>query len=84
MHDRKRDLLWQTRIITEVYFFVVVGTHLDFYELLLYEERFWPFSRIWEIWYMDEFVHSKGGSTLWAHLTPGKDDDIPRSGLRTK
>ena len=24
MHDRKRDLLWQTRIITEVYFFVVL------------------------------------------------------------
>ena len=23
MHDRKRDLLWQKRIITEVYFFVV-------------------------------------------------------------
>ena len=23
MHDRKRDLLWQTRIITEVYFFVL-------------------------------------------------------------
>ena len=23
MHDRKRDLLWQTRIITEVYFIVV-------------------------------------------------------------
>ena len=23
MHDRKRDLLWQTRIITEEYFFVV-------------------------------------------------------------
>ena len=23
MHDKKRDLLWQTRIITEVYFFVV-------------------------------------------------------------
>ena len=26
MHDRKCDLLWQTRIITEVYFFVVGGT----------------------------------------------------------
>ena len=24
MHDKKRDLLWQTRIITEVYFFVVL------------------------------------------------------------
>ena len=24
MHDRKRDLLWQTRIITEVYFFCSV------------------------------------------------------------
>ena len=23
MHEEKRDLLWQTRIITEVYFFVV-------------------------------------------------------------
>ena len=23
MHDKKCDLLWQTRIITEVYFFVV-------------------------------------------------------------
>ena len=23
MHDKKRDLLWQTRIIMEVYFFVV-------------------------------------------------------------
>ena len=23
MHDRKRDLLWQTHTITEVYFFVV-------------------------------------------------------------
>ena len=23
MHDKKRDLLWQTRIITKVYFFVV-------------------------------------------------------------
>ena len=23
MHDKKHDLLWQTRIITEVYFFVV-------------------------------------------------------------
>ena len=28
IHDKKRDLLWQTRIITEVYFFVVmVDTH---------------------------------------------------------
>ena len=29
MHDRKRDLLWQTRIITEVYFFVVLVIVLD-------------------------------------------------------
>ena len=26
MHDKKRDLLWQTCIITEVYFFCSVGT----------------------------------------------------------
>ena len=29
MHDKKRDLLWQTRIITEVYFFVVNVVQID-------------------------------------------------------
>ena len=34
MHDRKRDLLWQTHIITEVYFFVVLPNALLYsYEL---------------------------------------------------
>ena len=30
------------------------------------------------------FVHFKGGSTLYEHLTPGKDKDTPLSGFRTK
>ena len=29
MHDKKRDLLWQISIITEVYFFVVCGAIYD-------------------------------------------------------
>ena len=33
------------------------------------------------MWSMDEFVHFKGGSTLCGDLTPGKDNDVPRSGL---
>ena len=28
---------------------------IAFYELLIYEERFWPFSRIWEIWSMEDW-----------------------------
>ena len=32
MHDKKRDLLWQTSIITEVYVFVVIAfQYIDIY-----------------------------------------------------
>ena len=62
----------------------IVGESIKLALLVLYGERFWPFSRIWEIWSMDEFVHFKGGSSLWGHLTHGKENDMPRSGFRTK
>ena len=49
-------------------------SYVKFYELLPYEQRFWPFSRIWEIWSMEELVHFKGGSALWEHLKYGEEN----------
>ena len=43
-------------------------SYVELYELLLYERKFGPFSRIWEIWSMDEIVHF-----ILRVVVPGED-----------
>ena len=75
MHDKKRDLLWQTRIITEVYFFVVYDPRFATSPIFVTDKDY-EFSVDPELFTLVECdpFHGYESETVVAHLT--KLDDL--------